>query len=680
MMPTREQVEEVARRRGLLNQDNDMDARVRQVAMQRGLIPQESQAPQEEEEEERGNPYDRLTPMNWLAKSLSDQNSDFMTGVRSFNESSGKYPLGLIQLIAPEAAKRVAEERRADVSQRAQTSPNSALLGDLLGDLNMSRFAFGAGDAGAQTILPNFAKSGASFAQKMGLEGLAGALGGLGLGASKYVGEDESRLENALTEGGLGAVLGAASPIAGKAFGLAKDKFNDLAAYTNPEKKLAKSFIENLNPKEQAKAMENAKLAEQYGLKLTPAEAAGSPIQASAEGALGVTLPAKKALFEAKEGQKQAQQKLIDKLLRDISPDYVGSPARDVREAAEGSIAAKEKALQKKAKPFYEKAEKAEISRNRLNSLLRDRNIHDAFWDVSESSVYANKLKNVPLTSLKRLDQVKKNMDVKIENLMKVGDRQDKHAAGLINKAKDKLVAAMDSISPDYAKGRGIYEEGSPAIDLLRKGDVARIANLSDPQLQSASKIIFDPGETSPEAFALVRDAIKGQNPKAWDGIVRLEIERRIAALPKDQTGNAGSNFYNAILKNDTSFEQFVAALEGNQKAQIAMFDLRELFRDLINSYTPKTEHGFQKTHVSLPRSTMEAVEKLAIKMFGGKYDEAAVELITSGKWQDKFSEIMRDKALSSVQKQEKTLTLLNDISKLPAVRATQRDEDEDEE
>jgi hypothetical protein len=608
---------------------------------------------------------------------------DFMAGLGAFNQSVEKYPLGLLQLIAPQEAKRIAEKNKTNVNEDRKTSPKSVALGDFLGDLGVSLPAFGGAGAVAAKLAPNLARTGAPLAARAGLSGLEGALGGAALGGSEYVGDEHSRLGNAASAGAFAGTAGAALPGIGKILSTGKNAAKKTYNYfANPEKNLAESFYANIPEKNMDKALKNAKLAEEYGLKLTPAEASGSPIQARAEGHLGTTLPGTKALYEAKEQQKEAQQKLIDKLLGTIAPASGGSAAKNVREAAAQAIKTKEKALQEKARPFYEKAESQTISTNKLNSLLRDENIGDAYQHVYESSVYADSLKDFPLTSVKRLDLVKKRMDDQIAAASISGR---KHEASLLLGAKNKLVDALDKVSPEYAKARGIYEEGSPAIDLLRKGDIGKIANLGDPQLQNVSKIIFDPQETDEKAFHLIKNAIQSENPDAWNGIIRNEMERRIANKALDKTGNAGSNFYDSVLSRDVTFKQFHDALAGlpgdlekapqNAAAQKALVDMRELFRDLLNNYTPKTSRGFSESHVNQNRNLGNLLLEKIENLLNGQYDEVAVKMVTDGKWRDQFLKIAEDKMLTKEGRQKRTMMLMD---KLLKSQATSINKDED--
>ena len=52
--------------------------------------------------------------------------------------------------------------------------------------------------------------------------------------------------------------------------------------------------------------------------------------------------------------------------------------------------------------------------------------------------------------------------------------------ARVIGKSRDKLVAKLDEISPDYNKARSIYSEEMPAVKAIKEGEIGKIANLKD--------------------------------------------------------------------------------------------------------------------------------------------------------------------------------------------------------
>ena len=398
-------------------------------------------------------------------------------------------------------------------------------------------------------------------------------------------------------------------------------------------------------------------------MSLTPAEASHSGHQAAAEGALR---PSENALTlqKFKNNQKLRQQELIDSILRDISPNE-GSAARDVQEAAKKSIAVREDKLKNRAAPYYKASESQQIDQKDFDGLMEDSNIKSAYKQLRKSTLYKSELKGVDPTSIKTLDLVKKRIDAKIAKAKEDGD---KDAVRILTNAKHTLLESLDEISPDYKRARAIYSEESPTIDLLRKGKVGKLAKLPEDQLKNISKYILDPQETDINVLRRTRNHIREQNPDAWNGIVRNEMERLIENKAVDPTGNHGSNFYTQVLSKEKTYRNFQEALEGNAKAKETMQDMRTLFKDLLNSYTPKTKAGFGQTGVDQQRSSGGYLEqiysKLVGNLFDGNYDDVAAKLITDDKWQPYFLKIMNKENASKAQKNQDALKFLDAISK----------------
>ena len=67
--------------------------------------------------------------------------------------------------------------------------------------------------------------------------------------------------------------------------------------------------------------------------------------------------------------------------------------------------------------------------------------------------------------------------------------------------------------------------------------------------------------------------------------------------------------------------------------------DMKGAFKDLLNSYTVKTAGGQAKSSLDVGRNSLQDVGNYIANLAGGKYDKAAIEMITSGKWDKAFRE-----------------------------------------
>lgn len=167
-----------------------------------------------------------------------------------------------------------------------------------------------------------------------------------------------------------------------------------------------------------------------------------------------------------------------------------------------------------------------------------------------------------------------------IDDMIGAAERKgESNLARILTGSKKNLVAAMDKVSPEYAAGRELA------------------------------------------ARRLTRD----------------ELESSL-----NDVDVRGTNFYNKILKNDGKYEDLLQKVKDIPGAQDKLKDMRLVFKDLINPNTARSAAGLSKNSMDKNRNAPDAVLGYIKNFAGGKYDKAAVELITSPKWDKEFSEIAR--------------------------------------
>jgi hypothetical protein len=569
--------------------------------------------------------------------------SSALTG---FNTAFERPIQGLLQpfLGGQKGFENTVKNREADYSTAHEAHPGYTFAGELAGDIGMGIPFMAAGGAGvtAASKLPGI---GRYLSKSPYMKNIAESILGGGLyGGSQYVKEDESRLSNALLGGGIGGAFGVAAPAVNIATnlgmkglkhvgGMLKGGYEKIQRARGSEPHIIKEMLKHYSPEEISTALSNQAKAQNVGIELTPSEAAASKIPAKHEGKLGSSEEGERSLYEFKKGQKTSEAESIQDFLNKISgnPEVVNEKVRDI---TKGIISKKEKALQAKAKPYYETAEKKIVPANSLNQLTKDGNINKAYSDVLNDPVFQSEIEGFAPNSIKVLDEVKKRLNGLRGKALKSGDKNE---ARIIKNSTDKLVNAMDKISPEYKKARAIYSEESPLIDLVRNREVGKIAKLKDDQLKNVSKIIFDPGQTDPKALNRLRDEISKENPEAWAGIVRNAMENKLATTYEGTTGYHGTNFYRQILANDRTYKQFHNALKGNKEAQERLEFMKTVFKDLINEPTVKGASAQAKTSMDAKRSTLAHFAKWAANATGGHEDKAAIDIITSDKWKKAF-------------------------------------------
>lgn len=140
-------------------------------------------------------------------------------------------------------------------------------------------------------------------------------------------------------------------------------------------------------------------------------------------------------------------------------------------------------------------------------------------------------------------------------------------------------------------------------------------------------------------------------------------MERRL-----DSGDAAGSTFYNKILKSDRSFNQFLVAVEKIPGAQQKLSDMRQVFKNIINPVTPRTAARLAKSSLDVPRSTYQAIKEKVINLGGGYLDKAAIELITSNKWDKELVKIKTVK--NATQRGQLYANLLSKIATIGTANA----------
>lgn len=573
------------------------------------------------------------------------QENPFMSGVVGFNTAIERPVQGLMQLVTGDKWKGLqdtARKREAKYARSSAQNPGSTLTGDILGNLGLGAATGGGFTSLAGKIAPVVKSS--SYLQNI----LGSILGGGAFGGAQYVEPNESRLGNTLEGAGIGGGISAALPGLGRAVPMAGRAFSRAVAYPG---RMMKDFLEDFTPAEMRLALDKDAAAKKLGVKLTPAEAAENNIAAATEGRLGTSKHGKRTLYEFKKEQKDLEDKAIQKMIASVSKNPANA-YEEIRNSAKKIIKDREKALQAKAKPFYDAANPIEIESSKLKELTNNGIIEKELKAVIEEPKYRKQVEGKNVNSIEVLNIVKKRIDGLIGAANKSGNLDD---ARLFTEAKNELVSELDKVSLDYQKARAIYAEDSPIVDLLRKREVGKISRLNDDQIKQVGNIIFDPAQTDLKELARMAKEFHKENPKAWDRIIRNYLENTIDTKYKGRTGYHGTNFYNQFLAQDKSFNKLNTALSHNPEAQQTLKDMRLVFNDITNQPTVKGAKTLSAGAIDMARSTYRALQTMASNLTGGHYDKAMVEIITTDKWQKAF-----EKALKEPTKEARNMKIMN--------------------
>lgn len=398
-----------------------------------------------------------------------------------------------------------------------------------------------------------------------------------------------------------------------------------------PGNSAQQNLIQNIG-KDADIALKNQKEAQNLGLNLRPAEASGNPIQAAYEGSLGTSKEGAQKLHEFSKDQIIQQRRVINELLDDVNPnaELVYDQARTL---SQNIIEGKKEALREKARPYYEKSGSLELDDRTFSKIINDDpKIRKVLDEVYSDPDYAAGLKGVAPNSIRALDEVKKRIDDDI----KVAQRKGENGrAKLLIASKNKLTNELDKISPDYKKARSIYSEDLPAIKTIEDSAIGKIANMNDEQLKNVSKTIFDPSVKDSKRIDMYRKEIIKEAPEIWYGLVRNDMEARIS---KGKV--TGSKFYKNILEDENLYRHYQTALKNNPEALKKLHSVKSIFANLLPEKTAKTAAGQAKASLDVPRSSLQAAQKVLDNLFGGQYDNAAIDLITGNKWNKEFNQI----------------------------------------
>ena len=120
--------------------------------------------------------------------------------------------------------------------------------------------------------------------------------------------------------------------------------------------------------------------------------------------------------------------------------------------------------------------------------------------------------------------------------------------------------------------------------------------------------------------------------------LAERQITRRNLEKALNEHDIRGTDFFRKVLKNDKNFDAVMKSVRNVPEAQQQLKDMRLVFRDLINPPTVRTAAGLAKTSMTKERSSAQAwMNEIKEVYTSGKYDKAAIELITNPKWADKL-------------------------------------------
>lgn len=247
---------------------------------------------------------------------------------------------------------------------------------------------------------------------------------------------------------------------------------------------------------------------------------------------------------------------------------------------------------------LYKEAYQARVSQNFLHDLNDNEIYKVARAKVESDPVYKEALKGVPEDSFAYQDQIKRALG-DLEERAKGANGKATDESRLYNKFTKSYVKKLDKIEPKYKAARALAER-EIAVDNMQ-------AKLNESEI-------------------------------------------------------TGPNFFRTLLRNDNKFAKLRHSLRNVPGAQQKLDDMRLIFPNLINPPSIRTAAGLAKTSMDKQRSSVQdAVNKIMNTLTSGRYDKAAINLITNPKWDQEFAAI---KAISDTRlRAAKMLDLLGRAS-----------------
>lgn len=258
------------------------------------------------------------------------------------------------------------------------------------------------------------------------------------------------------------------------------------------------------------------------------------------------------------------------------------------------------KSLEEQKNSLYKNAASVEIPQKELEKIKQNDIFKHALKKVETEPTYKESLKGVPENSIQYLDQIKQVMDDMIE-------KAPRKEGAIIRNTKNELTAIADKVSPEYKEARQLAERG-----IVRK-EIEDLFNKKD--------------ETGTNLFKTLLSN-KRDYGKLQDRFKRLE---ETASSPEQ--------------------------VESMKNARQQLEDMKLIFGRLINIPTAKTAETLSRASMSKERSSMQSMMKQWEELIsGGKYDKAAVALITNPKWSDELEK------LHEITKKDKLLAAFHNL------------------
>jgi hypothetical protein len=296
------------------------------------------------------------------------------------------------------------------------------------------------------------------------------------------------------------------------------------------------------------------------GVELFPAQKTQVPATLEKQSFIATLPTAQRASISALKKQNKQAGEAVENFLNDIAKsDVIETGAEKFRTASQKAIEAQKTIRKEKTSTLFNEA----FADDTIADLTPVRElIENKLKDFPSGGEVENSLNKIIKLidgepSLRKLQNAKLEIDQMVAKFGEgsLGNTTKREVLEI----KNALLNQMDEASPIYKQARELFAKESPAVEQLEKSLIGKIAKVDDEQLKTISKKIFDPEQTNVGSVLKTKKIIENVDPEAWNGLLRVELERRLGGIRSGLRETAGETVENIPA-------QLNRAIFGNQK------------------------------------------------------------------------------------------------------------------
>tara|TARA_X000001382_G_scaffold130524_1_gene125694 strand:+ start:1290 stop:3410 length:2121 start_codon:yes stop_codon:yes gene_type:complete len=367
-----------------------------------------------------------------------------------------------------------------------------------------------------------------------------------------------------------------------------------------------------------------------------------------------------------------------------ISPSISGSQIRgEAVDVANGILLSNKKALQKRARPFYQKAE--EITDVDITPLITElkseiKNAKGASKGALQRALklmqvsYKEKGKTitVPDTTLSGLDAASKEIYDMTQSLAM---NKKNLASNTLTGINTRLIKTLEDISPNYKQARSIYADGMPGITKQKEGVIGEISKLKGRREMNVTDILFNPKLSDAATVRGARNAfLKSGSEAEWNGVVRSWLQETLESIPLSRDGstvNVGGGYRTKLVGDPRKAKILKEALGDNAKIKDVFWLMdtiaatgRASRKESFTAFATQAQKDIEVEASGFVAPMIETLEVWKVPSRTAGY----LKKLRLGKYTERLAEVLTTKSGSEAMKE---LTKLSPTSRSAIVALT---------